>query len=447
MRDSVATASRDLLAIKRRKFTHYAYRGLQLALRRGRSLDDVSSVCLLPAFDDESDLGDVLNRMGWYFPAGTLPDDASFTLATEDLDLTEDFDPTEATGPTDALESTEDFDPTDALEHVPDAQRATDVDHLPIHHCSPETLGTAAASADAVLCWDASARLSLAGLRNITRVEIVDPTYWSGHEPYTWGVFSDAVRTETADDSAAVFRDLEEQAATCERSYVFATGPSLEDAFEMEFEDDSLTVVCNSIVKNDDLLAHIDPDVLVFADPVFHFGPSEYAARFRADAVDAHRTYDCTCVVPEQYGSLLRGHYPDLDLVEMRSEKGIDPHFPTHDDRRVMHTENIMTLLMLPIAFGLTDEVNVLGADGREESESYFWEHSDAAQYDDEVMKTAVDTHPAFFRDRVYTDYYEEHVDTLTAMIEDAESRGITVRNLTHSYIDALARRRVDPSE
>lgn len=422
MRDSVATASRNLLAIKRRKWTHYAYRGLQLVLRRGQALEDVTSICLYPAFEEESALGDLLNRTAWYFPEGTLPDDVSVALATDGVD------------------------PADALERVPDPQRATDGSHLPLRRLSPEDLGRAAANADAVLCWDARARFTGPGLRNFTRLEILDPTYWSGHEPYTWGVFSDAVLQDTADNSAAVFSDLEDGAAACERSYVFATGPSLEDAFEMEFEDDALTVVCNSIVKNDDLLDHIDPDVLVFADPVFHFGPSEYAARFREDAVDALRTYDCTCVVPEQYGSLLRGHYPDLDLVEMRAEKGIDPTYPSRDDRRVMETENIMTLLMLPIAFALTDEVNILGADGREESESYFWEHSDAAQYDDDVMKTAVDTHPAFFRDRVYTDYYEQHVDTLTTMIEDAESRGITVRNLTHSYIEALARRRVDPS-
>jgi hypothetical protein len=61
-------------------------------------------------------------------------------------------------------------------------------------------------------------------------------------------------------------------------------------------------------------------------------------------------------------------------------------------------------------------------------------------------MQTAVETHPSFFRDRVYTDYYQQHVETLTSMIEHAERRGKTFGSLTDSYVPSLATRRVTPA-
>jgi hypothetical protein len=106
-----------------------------------------------------------------------------------------------------------------------------------------------------------------------------------------------------------------------------------------------------------------------------------------------------------------------------------------------------MTLFMLPIAMSLTSDVRIVGADGRKESSSYFWEHSDSAQYEDELMSTVAETHPSFFRDRVYEDYYQQHVDTLTEMIEYGERDGIGFVNLTNSYIPCLAERRVNPEE
>jgi hypothetical protein len=106
-----------------------------------------------------------------------------------------------------------------------------------------------------------------------------------------------------------------------------------------------------------------------------------------------------------------------------------------------MGTANIMTLLMLPIASSLTDRIHIIGADGREEDESYFWEHSDIAQYDDDMMKTAIDSHPSFFRDRIYTDYYDQHIQTLEKMIAYGERQGLEYISLTESYIECLQNR------
>ena len=42
-----------------------------------------------------------------------------------------------------------------------------------------------------------------------------------------------------------------------------------------------INIICNSMVKNKSLLKHINPQLLVFADPVFHMSHNEYAEEFR----------------------------------------------------------------------------------------------------------------------------------------------------------------------
>src|SRR5213076_14180 len=61
-----------------------------------------------------------------------------------------------------------------------------------------------------------------------------------------------------------------------DRAYVFGTGPSLARATEFDFSH-GVRIVCNSIVRNPELLAHIRPHFIAASDFVFHFGPSRYA--------------------------------------------------------------------------------------------------------------------------------------------------------------------------
>jgi hypothetical protein len=96
---------------------------------------------------------------------------------------------------------------------------------------------------------------------------------------------------------------------------------------------------------------------------------------------------------------------------------------------------------MLPAAFALGERVDVAGSDGRESGERYFWKHNTATQYTDDLMESAFEAHPAFFRDRDYKDYYVHHCHQLEEFIAVAEARGKTVRSATPSYIPALQRR------
>jgi DNA-binding ferritin-like protein (Dps family) len=425
MENSVATASVNLFGIKRRKYTHKAFRGLQELSKKIKTLaenspEDVHSILLYPRIDSPSVFADLCNRLGWYLPAGSF-DTCNVHILGKD---------------TIASEST-----------PPGAQKEFQTDQLSIQFHSSSKAFCIAKAVDSILVWDKSNRLDTVTLPHIDNVNIVDPGYYSTIEPGTWSRVTNSIRHSRKDYSRENYQSLEQSFQETNVSYVFGTGPSLDNVFELDIPTDALSIICNSIVRDDELLAHLQPDVLVFADPVFHFGPSRYADRFREDVVDTLRQYDCTAIIPKKFHSLFVGNYPELSdrIVSLESTSISEFIFPTHERLEVKATSNIMTLFMLPIAASLTEEIRIVGADGRKDNESYFWEHSDTGQYDDELMRTVAETHPAFFRDRVYEDYYDEHVKKLTELIEYSESQGIDIHSVTNSYIPALSERRVDP--
>jgi hypothetical protein len=102
---------------------------------------------------------------------------------------------------------------------------------------------------------------------------------------------------------------------------------------------------------------------------------------------------------------------------------------------------SVLTILMLPLALMLADEVSIAGADGRQPTENYFWTHSTKLQYSDAMMQTVFDAHPAFFRDRDYEDFYDTYCEELESLIHVGESAGKIVRGAAPSWIPALQAR------
>lgn len=225
-------------------------------------------------------------------------------------------------------------------------------------------------------------------------------------------------------------------------AFVLGTGPSANLVDPGGITAD-VRIVCNSIVKNDDLLRRLAPDVIAFADPVFHSGPSRYAAEFRRDLVRALETTDAVVVSGEHWINPVLAHHPEIAerIAVVGLTSGGPWHWPSRDDFSVRTTGNVLTLLMLPTAFALADDVEVAGCDGRQPSENYFWKHNVATQYSDETMQAAFAAHPGFFRDRDYVDYYDEHCAELEELITAGERGGKSIVSATPSFIPALASR------
>lgn len=163
-----------------------------------------------------------------------------------------------------------------------------------------------------------------------------------------------------------MYQRLERRAEECDEAYVFGTGPSLDRVSSGSSQGRSLGYLQEYRPKrrppqppapgSADVRG---PGVPLRAEPLRRQGATRVPHRRR----------------PEKYRDLLVGHYPDLAdrVVGLRSvREGFRS--PTSERLAMRETSNIITKLMLPIASAVTDHVRIVGADGCEEDESYFWE-------------------------------------------------------------------------
>ena len=224
---------------------------------------------------------------------------------------------------------------------------------------------------------------------------------------------------------------------------VFGTGPSLEEAMNEDLcFDDSVTIACNSMVKNIELLDKLRPEIIVAADPIFHSGYSSYASAFRKELLFALDRYDAYLITPLRdykiYLENLPAKYREKIIgIPLQSSKTIN--FNLLDNFYVKSYPNILTLFMIPIAASISNSISIMGCDGRKmENNEYFWEHHKKSQFNDKMDEIKV-AHPAFFNID-YDDYYLDHMKDLDNMILDGEKQGLTFTNITKSHMPCLQR-------
>ena len=230
-----------------------------------------------------------------------------------------------------------------------------------------------------------------------------------------------------------------------DKSYIFGTGPSLGEAQKDKFNfDDGLTIACNSMVKNRELLKKIQPKIFVAADPIFHAGCSSYAEEFRTNLLEAMGDYKRSfLVVPFRDYVLYIKNLPSkfLDrIVGVPLEHIKNTNFNLIRDFRVKSTPNVLTLFLIPLATTFSKNIYMMGYDGRKiKDNSYFWEHNKEAQFNEQMDNIKI-AHPSFF-DIDYNDYYLEHCTMLENVLLSGENKGFSFTNLTKSYIPALSNR------
>ncbi|HCG5236628.1 hypothetical protein CGJ21_04800 [Vibrio parahaemolyticus] len=252
-------------------------------------------------------------------------------------------------------------------------------------------------------------------------------------------------KQELISESGVKFQKLFERIGTYKSSWVLATGPSIENYVNHDFSS-SLTIACNSTIFDDDLVSKTNPLILVFADPIFHFGISEYAGKFRAKVSERmSNNHDLTIVVPFKYYRLLTNIFPQFRerIIGVPFVHDKDFNFNLQSEFYVKTTSNILTLLLLPVAGTFSKNINILGCDGRPfENDDYFWGHGDTVQINDK-MKNIQQVHPGFF-DIDYNEYYFEHCHTLECLFQKGESSGMSFVHHADSYIPALRDRNSD---
>lgn len=426
----VAYGRRKVAAIRLRKLRHVAWLVWRSLNRRLASVyrgwrEPVRTIAVMVRSRSLSDLGDVLNRVMWGFPP------------RQGLAIRV-YVPEELSGVRPEM-----------LSEPPQQSRYLDAaPHIMIRRrCGLRDL----VQADRILLtsFPLPLRALLPGL--CAKVEIADPLYYSWTEGNVWmkqyyATLADEERKDIQELCERNFSRLLEASREKTEAYCFLTGPSFTTYREYSFNRHAVKIVCNTIVKDEEFLDYIEgPEILTFADSVFHFGPSRYAATFRDAAVRVAQKYGSFVAVPRVTVPLLLEHYPQLKDHVIGLGQSPTFNFPTTRDLTVYGTKSISTYFMLPLASALARRVFFLGADGRRSGERYFWTHSPKVQYGD-LMETVFTTHPSFFRDRLYSADYEEYCDLFERLLQFGEGRGREYRSLTKSHIPALARRAVEPT-
>ena len=413
----VAYNERDIKAIEKRERINFFYRAFRKVFRilTGFKNKQIKTITTYPMIDDEITLVEIVNKLAWAFPK----------KAKLALNILVD-------------KKLEKFN-FSTVKEIPNQRNYLNID---ISHIK---LITEVVDFDLVLFTDAKALLKNPWW--VHKSEILDKNYFS----YIEGIVLKKGFSHTLEDSEhnrlenlsqKNFQIMYEKNNNRSKSYCFVTGPSFDRYKEFNYEQDSLKVICNSTVKNDEFLEYIGgPDILTFADPVFHFSPSEYSAVFRDEVLKVYKKYKPYIIVPLETVGLLLAHYPELEdrIIGIKGEK-CEFTLPSLEKLAVKNSSNILTLYMLPVASTITNEINIIGADGRNPDEKYFWKHSKSAQFGD-LMNTVFETHPSFFRDRDYKDYYDDHCQFLNDLIEFGESKGKKYFSLTESFIPVLKKR------
>jgi len=248
-------------------------------------------------------------------------------------------------------------------------------------------------------------------------------------------------RDAVIEESKRRFAALKQRLGNPERAYVMATGPSVSGYRKFDYSN-ATTIVCNSVIHDEELMDHVQPRVLVFADPIFHFGPSQYAARFRETLRRAVSRYDLTICIPIKYYALFVSTVPELEprTIALPFIKDREFNFDLSNEFMLKTTANILTFLLVPIAASVADEVGIMGCDGRPLTEdTYFWKHNPKTQFN-EQMRNIQEIHPGFFSID-YNDYYLEHCDTLGKQLDACEASGKRIYSLGFSHIPALRQR------
>lgn len=259
-----------------------------------------------------------------------------------------------------------------------------------------------------------------------------------------WLLADEAEKARLLEESRERFRGLlaAQREAGKTAAAVFGTGPSLDQATTFDFSN-CMSVVCNSIVRNAELMEHISPALICAGDAVSHFGVSAYAETFRRDLARALSARDAMFLTSAATGYLLTRKHPELADRIILCEQGFNGiNVDLETIWALPSFDSTLNIHMLPAAASFSDTIYMLGFDGRSpdpEANEDFWAHSRAAQYHD-LVDTGHEAHPTFAANRALateTRFLASVEESFLA----AEARGARFLSLADSHTPAVRAR------
>jgi hypothetical protein len=231
------------------------------------------------------------------------------------------------------------------------------------------------------------------------------------------------------------------------KSYLFATGSSLEFAIKRDW-DDGYKIVCNTIVKDKILWNHIRPDIIVAADAIYHFGDNLFALAFREDLKERLKeTPETIFVYPSLFHTFVKRHFSGfldrLIPIPIGNHKNIT--VDLDKEFSLPGLGNVFNLLLLPLGATFSSNIYLWGFNGRAPNDVDFWKNSERHFYQEYVYDLKA-KHPRFFSHHVPAGREEKYVesvhgDSLDNSLSEAEGRGWSFFMMHETYTPALRKR------
>lgn len=267
---------------------------------------------------------------------------------------------------------------------------------------------------------------------------------------WDWIRFSNAVSHHSVNREEAYenFKTAIDISKKYSKAYIFGTGPSLAKAKDRDWSD-GVRIVCNTIVRDKNLINHIKPQFIVAGDAVYHFSHTEFAKMFRRDLFDRMREHKhLQFVYPEIYDVIVQREFAEFSSrlvpIPIGNKKRVD--IDLIQDFELPGLGNVLALLLLPLALTISNHVYMTGFDGRDprDGESPFWANSTLHSYP-ELMWTLKDQFPGFFNHFVpqnNSNHYIKSVhEDLEPILAAAERSGTVLELLHPSWTETLNRR------
>lgn len=231
-----------------------------------------------------------------------------------------------------------------------------------------------------------------------------------------------------------------------EKSYVFGTGPSIDLATKFDFAD-GYRVACNTICKEPDFFAAIDPHVIVAGDGLYHFSDTNHATSFRHDLHQRLRHHETVFLYPEIFRWRIESEFADVSdqCVALPIASTSDFTSDVSKTFQFAALGNVLGQMLLPVACSLSQDVRLLGFDGRKPGDKLFWANGDRVSYPG-LIDELHDEYPGFFSHHVPEKDPQKYVklahgDALSGLLCDAENAGWTFTLLSPSTSPALCSR------
>lgn len=401
----------------------------------------MATILFYPAFPDRASLYDQLFRAVWHFsPMVERITQLVFPYGGDDKALI-DVDQSLSRA---KLFLSKDFDPHIA-EIAPEYQARVTIS-------DPHERLDDLSDVKGILVWDSSDPATMRNAQTMAKsygaeVVHVDP---KRAQQETLNVIRFAYTLWTAEELSG----LVENSYSIFRTYydgwkgkavsAFGNGPSLGRVIQEQARvEDSLRAVCNSTIGDQAALDYLQPELLFCGDPVQHCGVSMYAGAFRRDLAKAMETPNRVLFTQLGYVPYFRSVTPEAAhnrIIGVGNDRRAVFNLDLTAEFLTAASANIFTMLVLPVAFTLSDQVDIYGCDGMAfGSATKPWSHSNE---DDYMGKMSV-THRVHsgFWDRNYEEEYWSYTRDLGDLIDLAEKGGRTVCVRTPSYVAALAKR------